>query len=237
MAGKSELSGRLGRMVVRRLATKLSIIGNPPCAQAEISVEYSHRRAVWERFMRGKLASLVCGVALTGLATLSFCSSASAVVAISNNYYYDLYLSDNSGDYINLDLTTYGPAGPLPSDGASITALTGNADIDGTYYNASGPTSGANGNADNLLYSDSPFVDQYGIGFDLTRLGLDPPYQYDGAGLTCNGGDFGCPDFSPLNIQLTQTPLPATLPLFATGIGGMGLLGWRRKRKAKAAVA
>ena len=27
------------------------------------------------------------------------------------------------------------------------------------------------------------------------------------------------------------TPLPAALPLFATGLGAMGLLGWRRKRK------
>ena len=25
-------------------------------------------------------------------------------------------------------------------------------------------------------------------------------------------------------------PLPATLPLFATGLGALGLLGWRRKR-------
>jgi hypothetical protein len=32
----------------------------------------------------------------------------------------------------------------------------------------------------------------------------------------------------------TATPLPAALPLFATGIGGLGLLGWRRKRKARA---
>jgi hypothetical protein len=30
------------------------------------------------------------------------------------------------------------------------------------------------------------------------------------------------------------TPLPAALPLFATGIGGLGLLGWRRKQKAVA---
>jgi hypothetical protein len=29
-------------------------------------------------------------------------------------------------------------------------------------------------------------------------------------------------------------PLPATLPLFATGLGALGLLGWRRKRKAQA---
>ena len=32
------------------------------------------------------------------------------------------------------------------------------------------------------------------------------------------------------------TPLPAALPLFATGLGGLGLLGWRRKRKAQAIV-
>jgi hypothetical protein len=28
------------------------------------------------------------------------------------------------------------------------------------------------------------------------------------------------------------SPLPAALPLFATGFAGLGLLGWRRKRKA-----
>jgi hypothetical protein len=33
------------------------------------------------------------------------------------------------------------------------------------------------------------------------------------------------------------TPLPAALPLFATGLGALGLLGWRRKRKNAAALA
>ena len=32
------------------------------------------------------------------------------------------------------------------------------------------------------------------------------------------------------------TPLPAALPLFAGGLGALGLLGWRRKRKAQAAI-
>jgi PEP-CTERM motif len=32
-------------------------------------------------------------------------------------------------------------------------------------------------------------------------------------------------------------PLPSTLPLFATGLGVLGLLGWRRKRKAAVAAA
>jgi hypothetical protein len=38
------------------------------------------------------------------------------------------------------------------------------------------------------------------------------------------------------SFTVSQTPLPAALPLFATGIGGLGLLGWRRKRKAQAVV-
>lgn len=35
----------------------------------------------------------------------------------------------------------------------------------------------------------------------------------------------------------TSTPLPAALPLFATGLGALGLLGWRRKKKAAALAA
>jgi len=34
-----------------------------------------------------------------------------------------------------------------------------------------------------------------------------------------------------------ETPLPAALPLFATGLGCLGLLGWRRKRKAQGLAA
>jgi hypothetical protein len=33
-------------------------------------------------------------------------------------------------------------------------------------------------------------------------------------------------------VSVSATPLPAALPLFATGLGALGLLGWRRKRKA-----
>ena len=35
---------------------------------------------------------------------------------------------------------------------------------------------------------------------------------------------------------VAPTPLPPALPLFATGLGVMGLLGWRRKRKKNSAV-
>ena len=39
-----------------------------------------------------------------------------------------------------------------------------------------------------------------------------------------------------VTVDAAATPLPAALPLFATGLGGLGLLGWRRKRKAQAAA-
>lgn len=34
-----------------------------------------------------------------------------------------------------------------------------------------------------------------------------------------------------------ETPLPAALPLFATGLGAIGLVGWRRRRKSVADIA
>ena len=40
-----------------------------------------------------------------------------------------------------------------------------------------------------------------------------------------------------LLTPVAETPLPAALPLFATGLGAMGLLGWRWKRRAAALVA
>ena len=47
-----------------------------------------------------------------------------------------------------------------------------------------------------------------------------------------SGGPESFDDFS-----VSAVPLPAALPLFATGLGALGLLGWRRKRKAAFAAA
>jgi hypothetical protein len=42
-------------------------------------------------------------------------------------------------------------------------------------------------------------------------------------------GAWACEDCDPTPAE---TPLPAGLPLFTTGLGALGLLGWFRKRKA-----
>jgi hypothetical protein len=56
-----------------------------------------------------------------------------------------------------------------------------------------------------------------------------------------NGSNAGNPQGQPFLAALTAetpgtsaVPLPAALPLFATGLGALGLLGWRRKKKATA---
>ena len=42
-----------------------------------------------------------------------------------------------------------------------------------------------------------------------------------------SGGSFD----TVLTLTPLAAPLPGALPLFATGLGALGLLGWRRKRK------
>jgi hypothetical protein len=56
-----------------------------------------------------------------------------------------------------------------------------------------------------------------------------------------NMGVTGSPFFTlaltmPDPLSLEPTLLPAALPLFASGIGALGLLGWRRKRKARGSL-
>jgi hypothetical protein len=39
------------------------------------------------------------------------------------------------------------------------------------------------------------------------------------------------------DLTTSATPLPAALPLFVGGLGALGLLGWRRKKKAAVPAA
>jgi len=50
-------------------------------------------------------------------------------------------------------------------------------------------------------------------------------------------GSGGIPAHFGLRADISAIPLPGALPLFATGLAALGLLGWRRKKKAAAVAA
>jgi hypothetical protein len=50
-------------------------------------------------------------------------------------------------------------------------------------------------------------------------------------------GVVGASSFFQINQSQVATPLPTAFPLFATGLGALGLLGWRRKRKPQSITA
>ena len=81
------------------------------------------------------------------------------------------------------------------------------------------------------------FVDFGGFFPNVTCCTLALVSAVGAAGLSnVTGSAFG----NSTNLTFTaiaETPLPAALPLFATGLGALGLLGWRRKKKAAARAA
>jgi hypothetical protein len=72
-------------------------------------------------------------------------------------------------------------------------------------------------------------------GFSGCGVGGSGTHYYDNG--TLNGPyTSALAAYDVLGAPASATPLPAALPLFASGLGVMGLLGWRRKRKAQAAA-
>ncbi len=101
--------------------------------------------------------------------------------------------------------------------------------------------------SNSFVYGPQPLL-QNGTGNFLIDLpaGCNPFQTNCGAGIEAAFAGTGVEIFGPTGLtdlgglwttSLTSTPLPAALPLFAGGLGVMGLLGWRRKRKNAAAVA
>jgi hypothetical protein len=110
----------------------------------------------------------------------------------------------------------------------------GNATVTVPAVNAGG-VFGSNDNI--LLFPPSPGLwTANGLG-NIVDQGLPTELS---ALLTCAGSDcevtYGGVSHHVDRFTVTPTPVPAALPLFATGLGALGLLGWRRKRKAQAAT-
>jgi hypothetical protein len=85
---------------------------------------------------------------------------------------------------------------------------------------------------DVLLSGDT--VTAFGLDFGNNNFVLDGVEQENAFAASDGTLIAQCGACVSITSQSAATPLPAALPLFATGIGALGLLGWRRKRKAQA---
>ena len=77
-----------------------------------------------------------------------------------------------------------------------------------------------------LIFTAGSIVFQFAIGLALALLFNSP---FPGNNILQDGalGAFAIIG----DVTTPAVPLPGALPLFATGLGALGLLGWRRKRK------
>jgi hypothetical protein len=87
------------------------------------------------------------------------------------------------------------------------------------------------GSLTNLFMQRGDSNDQFALGPLSLPTGTSSLWVF--FTLDDGSGDFG--QFDNVLITATPVPLPAALPLLATGLGAMGLLGWRKRRKALSA--
>ena len=87
--------------------------------------------------------------------------------------------------------------------------------------------SGTDESAHNLLTEVGPTADSY----------LFYYFIYNGPTAGVGGANVLLASVSSVTGQTGLTPIPGALPLFASGLGGLGLLGWRRKRRKAATAA
>ena len=123
-------------------------------------------------------------------------------------------------------------------------------DTPGTLYTINFWATAPNSDLSSVLYvfintSFASNAPSGGTGRTITGTALPLPYTLESFGFTGTGSDvlsiaaYNNPSYyyvDDVSISGGTTPpavpLPAALPLFATGLAGLGLLGSRRKRKA-----
>jgi hypothetical protein len=108
--------------------------------------------------------------------------------------------------------------------------------IDGTAAVAGGVGRNVNGSTISFFFSNSSVN---GIDVSDTSVVLmivTDATQFDNNGSLGVAFVHGVPTAADF-FEPIPAPLPSALPLFAGGLGAMGLFGWRRKRKAQALTA
>jgi hypothetical protein len=198
---------------------------------------------------------LISGVAHAATVTYSSAASWNSAVTVTGGDNYDSYnwsagppgggttlLADFSSTTlsgINYSLTQgeiYGISPAYTNDAAYLTSnylLWQNSGVPLTITLPTSVTAiGFNYGSD--VGNAAPFVITLGNGFSITVNSNSNSYAFFGVSSDTAFSSFTIGDWPQVgaldNLAYSATPLPAALPLFATGLGAMGLLGWWRKR-------
>ena len=175
------------------------------------------------------------------LAIVMLCGSAAVECASAGTYNVNFFVGSTSVTgtiETNCDSCNLLPANviswSLSYDSTLISSssggtYSGNSSILSTLYAGSGEIYFSPVNASSVFFDSSqaelilgggptlPIFVLYTAGFQFLDQTINPPQTV-------------------IAELASATPLPAALPLFATSLGGLGLLGWRRKRRAVTAV-
>ena len=198
-----------------------------------------------------RISKLIAGVALGLLVFGAGQAKASTMFGFSYSGTLGADSVSGSGTLFGTDL---GSGTFFLTSGSGTSTEAGNLTLmtAGTYTNLLAPTD--NLTSDNLLTPGSnPTLSDFGIVFSGSSLPSNSQFfniwgngpnnytyfnNYSGPFPAIN---LTLDSFTITNVgegtDLVATPLPAALPLFAGGLGVIGLLARRKKRKAPAAVA
>jgi hypothetical protein len=165
----------------------------------------------------------------------------------TRNNYFAFDLSGVSGTVTGAKLTIFGPNGLFLFNSTTPATVTYSIyDVTTNIGALTGHTAGAAAFTDlgsGLVYGSTSFaattgsspqlvIDLFG-GLNDINAALGGLFALDGdSSLVSNQGFLWSSSFLGPAAQLTleTTPLPAALPLFATVLGGGGLVAWRRRR-------
>ena len=204
--------------------------------------------------MKTRSIGTIAGLALLAFGTASANASpvemTYSVTGSSGAWDLDLTVTNNIGGTNNIYfLGIRDTNGSIPTNGSPPNWFSNEADWNNGALGGSGITY-------DLLWASND-QETYVIapgeslsGFEILDTSASAPSTLDFFAFAFQGdysgpGCFHCaanpdgtnPGFEGVATLITTTPVPAALPLFGTGLGALGLFGWRRKRKNAAALS
>jgi hypothetical protein len=169
------------------------------------------------------------------LAVTVACLSAAPMKAATVTY--NLTFSGGETGSLVLDNLSSAPTGTYT--GATLTTFLNNSfvSLDAGLFNNQKFNIGSLQSADITKLSFSSTGALTDIGAAIKIVSPADTLIYQTSGLTYlfenpDGHSLQSGTYSASAPSVSATPLPAALPLFATGLGALALLRWRRKRKA-----